>query len=784
MQGTNTHKVTMIADALRLSMLAALAILVMSVLGLQAAPAAPARPPQIPALHWQQRSDWINVKTDITPAAVGDGKADDTAALQKAFDGIKDGSVLYFPAGTYRITATLSLRNPTGARWMGGLLIGCGRNTRLLWDGPAGHAMLRLNGIAYTRIVGFELDGRGKAGIGFHYRATQGFQTEVTHRHLAFRGFTNAGVLEDHLSSEQALAETTFENCLFEECERGVAFLQFNDYNYTFDGCEFRRCGVGLDCAHGNFYVRNCHFEGSRVVDIRDGSEHGSSIRRCTSTGSNAFISRLTTVAPLTIQDCHVDGWKNPQGAILLSRPPVMLFDCVFTNPPQSPQGVGLPPLRVHSDGQRLLVSENRVSGASGLIQAGPRPQLYVIPRGQRKGVLRSAQQRFLHVEARIPQRVFDARRDFAARGDGVTDDTEAIQKCIHAAAAASKQAIAYLPTGRYVISRTLHITGKDYFVGGSGWGTKLVWKGPAGGTMVEVRAPQHVVLEDMMIGSHDAGDMNNGIDILQIGSHHPSHMTYDGVYVFGMYQKQPLRKGLWFTGLGENEVVVMPHVQGNLHFLNCGAATILANCTYEGSVVVEGKKKERKGMLGFQTRLATGVTHGLYLRDNHSIVMSDFYTESADNGFFFQGAPDDPPGRAVIQGAKVHFPTSDDPTKNTAFDIRHYRGQIVFGPDQFYGEPKRMRLRQQGAEPLELFLLGCSWYGPEPDVMMTSAARLFILGNEAYGTSPPIGSLYGDGTPEAALSKVSHALDELRRLGEQDMKLNHRQAPPVKSAR
>ena len=81
--------------------------------------------------------------------------------------------------------------------------------------------------------------------MGFHYQATQGFQTEVTHRHLAFRGFTNAAVLENHPNEGQALAETTFENCLFENCERGVAFLQFNDYDFTFDGCEFRRCGVG-----------------------------------------------------------------------------------------------------------------------------------------------------------------------------------------------------------------------------------------------------------------------------------------------------------------------------------------------------------------------------------------------------------------------------------------------------------------------------------------------------------------------------------------------------------
>jgi hypothetical protein len=525
--------------------------------------------PQIPALKWEERSDWINVKTDIAPAATGDGKADDTLAIQKALTGLRDGSILYFPPGTYRITAPLSLRNSTGARWMGGLVVGSGRDTKWVWDGDRGGTMLLLNGVAYSRFVGFELDGRGKAGVGFHYQATHGFQTEVTHRHLAFRGFTRSAVLENHPGDRQALAETTFENCLFENCERGVAFLQFNDYDFTFDGCEFRRCGVALDCAHGNFYVRNCHFEGSRLVDIHDLSEHCSSIRRSTSTGSRAFVSRSSSVAPLTIQDCHVEGWKEPEGAVLLSRPPALLFDCVFTKPPKDSKQAGLQPVHVSSEGQQLIVSGNQVHGAAGLFQ-GARPIVMNIPTGDFQGVIRSASQSFLSEQAHLPRRVFDARRDFGAKGNGLADDTMAIQKTIDAAAAASGDAIAYLPTGSYVITNTLRITGKNFFVGGSGWCTKLIWKGPEEGVMVEVRDPQQVTLEDIVIGSHDAGAMNNSIDIHHMGSTRPSHMTYDGVYVFGMYQKAPLRKGLWFSNLSENDVVVMPHVQGNLRFVNC----------------------------------------------------------------------------------------------------------------------------------------------------------------------------------------------------------------------
>jgi hypothetical protein len=181
--------------------------------------------------------------------------------------------------------------------------------------------------------------------------------------------------------------------------------------------------------------------------------------------------------------------------------------------------------------------------------------------------------------------------------------------------------------------------------------------------------------------------------------------MTYDGVYVFGMYQKAPSRKGLRFAGLGEKDIVVMPHVQGNLHFVNCGRATVLANCSYEGSVVVEGKDQGRDGLLGFQTRLATIVSHGLYLRDNHNIVMSDFYVEQADNGFRFEGGADDPPGRATLTGAKFQSFPSDDPAKNNLIEIRDYHGQIAIGPYQFYQQPKRMRMKQQGGAPVDLLL-------------------------------------------------------------------------------
>ena len=73
---------------------------------------------QLPNLDWPvKRSDWIDVKPDVTPAAKGDGIADDTPAIQAALNKpMAKGSTwkpktIYLPPGTYRITQTLILKD-------------------------------------------------------------------------------------------------------------------------------------------------------------------------------------------------------------------------------------------------------------------------------------------------------------------------------------------------------------------------------------------------------------------------------------------------------------------------------------------------------------------------------------------------------------------------------------------------------------------------------------------------------------------------------------------------
>lgn len=718
-------------------------------------------PGSIPALAWTARSDWQSV---TAAGAVGDGVADDTAAIQKVFDGVVSGAVIYFPAGTYRLTATLRLQPAT--RVTGVWIVGHGRDTRLVWDGPAGQPLWLDHGIAHSRYTGLLFDGRGRAAVGLHHQnQVNGFETEVDHRHLAFLSFTDTGLLA---SGAPATAEVLVENCLFENCGRGAAFLNFNDYDWTFDGCEFRSCGTAVQCRKGNTYIRNCHFTGSREVDIWLDPEHGSSVRRCTSLGSRQFLHFSNPVAPLTVQDCQVAAWTNPECAISIGTAPAVIFDTVFRDPPGS-----APPVQIRAAAQRLFVSQNRAPDNDGVWTPGV-GKVYEIPAGTRGALLRHAGQRFLRHTAPVPTRVFDAKADFGAKGDGRADDTEALQNTINAARTHGRGAIAYLPTGTYVVTRPLRVTGADYTVGGTGFKSGLAWKGPEGGAIIEVVDPQRIVLENLAVGNHDVGqDMTNACDILQTGTAPGSEITYDDVCVFGMYQKQPFRQGLCLRELAPGSVVRATHVQGNIRLQDAARATVLLGNSYEGSLVVAGQARERDGFLGILTRLGTICTHALYVRDNHSLVASDFYIEQADSGYHLAGSPEDPPGHLTLGAPKFHLSTRKDGQPNVAFTIDGYHGRLAFGPAQFYIEPQVMPLRHTGTRPLDLTLWACSFYNTALAVEAEPAARVRLLGRVSVSDKLESAEVEETVTPES-LAELAGALDDLRALGEVDLRVNH----------
>jgi hypothetical protein len=745
----------------------------------------------IPEINWKQRSDWINVTEH---GAIGNGVADDTAAIQALLDNVESGSTFYFPPGTYRITKMLTMTGPClGTSW-----IGHGKTTIISWDGEENGKMFREDGFAQNaRYEGFVFNGNKKASIGIWHTSNTRFETEVLHRNLAFIGFRNAAIhLEINYKNKgdkYATAETVYQNCLFEDCGTGVFSTSFNDYNHTYEGCEFRRCGTGITCSQGNFYVRNTHFEGSLIADIKEHGEHGCSVRRTTSYGSKTFIIHTSTVAPLIVQDCHVEAWTNSDqksGAAFPKKSPELIFDCTFKAPPFPDR----PPVPTRSK----IIAVNNTKDGDGILYGyyhGPSKQdkIYaekhvkdpnILPDNKTWQTRLNAKTSFLKSNWTVPNKIFDAKVDFGAKGDGKTDDTLAIQKCIDSARAYGENSIAYLPIGKYVITNTLTVTGTNYTVGGCGPRSQIIWKGKEGGTTLSVHNPQMLHLENIMIGHHDSGKSSSAIDIMHTETE-KSYMTYEAVFVFGMYQRAPFKKGFHFKDLYPDSLVILNRVNGNLRFTDCAQATIFAPVSYEGSLTVEGKNENRQGFLGFQTRLTTIAQGVLYIRDNQNLVASELYAEQTDSGYHIQGDSKLPEGRITIQAPKLHL-SERIKTHGPVIDVDNYKGEILLGPMQFPCYPHPAAIRVTGESNTTLTLIGSKFYETMPDWILGPNVKMIRLGIKNYGPYDKINkkldritlvnpqSSVEDNATKEDLKILMHGINDLRRLGDLDLKINY----------
>ena len=694
---------------MRLSMLlGSMMLLAAGACGLVTPTPTGAAEPRIPALQWEPRSDWINVK-DL--GAKGDGVADDTAAIQQAFDRVKDSTdwmaclhnrVVYLPAGKYRITATLTIANATG-----GWVVGHGRDTVLLWDGPEGGTMYLSNGATYCRYEGITFDGQGKAAVGVEHSSQSYYETSLRYENCAFLHLKEHGVINGRGKEKTASAEIWWQNCLFVDCGAGVSLLNFNDYDNTFDGCEFVDCGMGVNSVNGNFYVRACRFVRSKQVDVRQASpSHASSVRLCTSQGSRRFFDTGSGMhLSMKIQDCRVDGWTAPDGAIALGhRGPTTVFDCVFTNPPNA-----APPVRLANPAgiqQLLIVSNNRSPQTAAVVDKGPNSRVTEVPEGERGPILTAPTQSFLRDTWPTSGKVFDVVRDFGAKGTGAADDSDALQKAIDAAREEGEGAVVYLPGGQYKLTRALQVTGGGYSISGTGFRSIINWGGPANGEMIRVDNPQGVSLEHFTMGG-----ANEVPRIHQTAAPGASSVFYDEVYTNGCDEASTNTKGLWCDHLPAGATVKIGHFIGNIHLDDCGPATVLCAVHFY-SLWLYGDTQPKTGIAGFMFHNDACHNYALDVLDNQDVIVQDFYSESNKRYLRAEGKAGQGPGRITIGGSKLCT------TEAEAVTIKDYQGRIFIGGGDSYNQNdwgKPLKLVQEGTRPVDFVIAGQSWWGVAP---------------------------------------------------------------------
>ena len=781
-------------------------------------------------MTWTPRSDWVNVKSPPYNA-VGDGVADDTAAIKAALTaaGVPRSSTptVYFPPGTYKITATLDWQgaNPdnTWKRGTGGCaLIGCGRNSIIKWAGPSGTAMFWTKAATATRYIGLAWDGNHLASCAYEAASPTAYEWSVRHENESFRNFTVPGtyVPGETLPAAAIIgglpiegntpdAEIMIWNCLFVNCSNGIMVSQdpkaFNNYLWEIKGCEFEDCGTAIYNNHGRFAALDCHFQGSKDADISCNPSTKPCIRRCTSTGSRLFYCSApgANVGAKLIQDCWIDSWKNPSGAIQTGNyGPSEILDCVFTNPPsggaENPRNSPIVMTNKAINPAFLTVSNNFCPTISteNLVnrESNPASNIVIIPAGSVPAIVAtqgSANLTFLHsADQNDSTHILDITQPpYNADKTGAADVTSKLQDAINDAAQANNGSLVYVPAGTYKLESTINITGANYTIQGTGCRSVLVWAGADNGTFFNVIAPQKLSIEQFQF-VYDCTKFKDVTAITQTSTV-PCTMNYDGIYYnmngFGVARVPHHTydgSGLKLVSLSSGSRVTAGHLALALTIHDCGAADILLNYSIGGRIILDGATQPKTGFLGIintenGTPTAAPDVWCIRIDDNQDIVIGDYYQEQGHNCIKLARGAGKGTGHVTISGIKQNYSATG------TWDVVHidnYAGRFYYGQVNFANQVPA-RIVQTGSNPCDMIFDSVTYYPTSPLAFsLDKGARLIQLNNvhalqmltdpNMHGPQPA--TLAPNVQPERWGAATAQALDDERRLGAYDLEWNY----------
>ena len=685
-------------------------------------------------MTWTPKADWINVKNpSAIPAlagytpAVGDGVTDDTAAIQAILTYVQihynyPNLTIYFPAGTYKITSTLTISNVSGVSF-----IGCGSNTIISWAGPLGGAMYAPNCTDSMRYIGFVWEGNNKAAVAYEEDTQGGYAGGLRHENESFRDINaaatyayatdangdtsttptppTAAIVSGYTGNPPSYTgETQVWNCRFYNCTEGIAeaWNIGNFFCWFIDDCEFDNCGTGINLyTGGGNVITSCHFQNSTVADILGGGD--THIRHCTSTGSGYFFSDPGSLPNPTdgnvIEDCWVDSWTNAGYAMYFQRGgPTTLFDCTFTHPPSgasSPISTSSVDIQNH-----LIVSNNYAAGLAPGIQLvnanGLGLLMDVVPPGLRFGALtiQSASQTFLNTSypaegttvLDISQAPYVSQWTHPTGQDGLPDITAALQSAVNQAISNNNGTIVYIPTGIFNISSAINCTGSNYVIEGNGISSELCWFGADNSSIFSINSPK-ITVQNLRLAVLDAT-----IAGLTATSSSTANDFFDGLIFDSFQTGNPGATGANFDGPGvvlsnlpAGSTVYAPLLDSTITVQNCGGAQILTKyLAGYGTSTVSGTTPQT-GFLGTIFTEGGQQSSGAYdivVNDNQDLIFGDYYVEQDNNNLSLnRGSGTVSNGRVTIGG----FNTASGNTNGGSgsqylVNVNNYAGRLFYG--------------------------------------------------------------------------------------------------------
>jgi Pectate lyase superfamily protein len=457
---------------------------------------------------------WSNLKRDF--GAVGDGIADDSNAVQAAFNSLSMGTgkspILYIPAGTYRITKTVTVMSAKSIAILGE----DPNKTILKWAGPSGGTLLHIDGVSYSRFNRMTFEGAKTNGVVLVDQSLSGYSQHRqfdTGNEYADDVFQNAAIGIQGGQFGLGAAETTVLRSKFINNAWGILLKNFNALDWWIWYSYFENNGSSISNlpGAGNFHAFNNIFNGSTYSDLVVLNTGNFNFRDNFSINSkkflyevyyytNAAVTRLQGNTVITPPGNDCGGCSIDQG----NMGPLILTDNNFVSPSDATSAAVLfrtlrPPdcvaIENNYSNSKTLDCSSRTKTQGRLISLDE----HVVPASsidQRPPILPEFQRNYHRQFFEVPANSHSA----------------AIQGAIDKAAAqCGRRPVVHLPYGLYSIEVTVTIPANcDLQLVGDGQQTVLKWVGGGPGPALLLQGPSRAILSDFFI---DAGS-STGIDV------------------------------------------------------------------------------------------------------------------------------------------------------------------------------------------------------------------------------------------------------------------------------
>ena len=416
-----------------------------------------------------------------------------------------------------------------------------------------------------------------------------------------------------------------------------------------------------------------------------------------------------------------------------------------------------------------------------------------------------SASTQFFNPGWRVPSgRVFDAVRDFNASQH--FESSAQLQACIDAAAGASNDAICYIPSGTYVVNRTLTVCGSDWTLmgGGSGFLAQIEWQstpnstaqatlamGPGAGCSASNVTIQRITLTRSSPGGVDfALSRPSALPASLIGQE--PRQRHSTVSLPGGGNQNPRinalldnfyfqSSGAVFNGLEAGDVARGPMWNGDAEVWDSDAAVVLPSFFGSGTNGLTVARTQAApplpdrtaGILGAGAFVSACSLYDIRLYNSSSLTLGSYYTETSRSNLYAEGDSTSPPGVLAVDQSKLNSGWVNGSVPMPSWLIRNYSGAITY----LGNTGSTAWLVDVDASDLDVGLWGIALNDNNTVLAVEGGAVLHLQGNiiAPYEPAPPYSEQgwLQDAVHASTPMVLQRGLDALRKLGIMDLRYN-----------